>query len=520
MGLLDFFRRGSAPALPAVRQEPAISTPRRQVRRYTAARPDRLAGGFSTFGALASTSVELREGFRGLVSHSRKLAQNDDYMKAFLKHCRRNIVGPAGIRLQNQARDTNGKLDTQANKAVELGWQKWGKVGSATVCGKFSWLDIEHMSAHSCPRDGNVLLRLYEGPQYGAFGFQVQLLDIDQLAIERVQGNLQGGGYIDCGIECDALDRPIAYHIYRTHPSNYNRGSREIIRVPAAEIVHLFVAEEPGQMLGVPWAHTALRRLNQMNGFEEAALTAARVGASKMGFFTTEFDDDVDPREAIKDRSEPEIAEVAPGEFETLPVGYDFKSFDPKYPDGEMDPFMKLMLRGAAAGLGVAYHSLANDLTGANFSSLHHGVSEERSEWRTLQGFWSAHMHDRVRARWLPMALLTGQIKLPFAKLEKFDVANWKPRGWEAVNPLDQANANQTEMANGTRSPQEIVGARGLELSDVYEQFAEARDLADALGLSFDLSAKGATAEPSKADDKDAKDSAGAQQPKDKDKAK
>ena len=501
MGLLDIFRRKPAPATRQVKP--------RQVRRYAAARPDRLAGGFSAWGNLSSTAIDARDGLRGLVSHSRKMSQNADYMKAFLRLCRRNIVGPKGVLLQNTARDTNGSLDRAANQLVEAAWLKWGKVGNATVCGRFSWLDVENMTATTLPRDGNVLARIYQGPAYGPFGFQLQLIDIDQLAIEKVQGNLPGGGYIDCGIECNALDRPIAYHVHSVHPAITNRGSREIVRVPASEIVHLFVPEETGQIIGVPWAHTALRRLNLMEGFEEAALTNARAGAAKMGFIEREIDDDVDP-ETLKGllAEEPEIEEVAPGEIETLPVGQTFKAYDPKYPDGEMDPFMKLMLRGAAAGLGVAYHSLANDLTGANFSSLHHGVSEERGEWRTLQQYLASHLHDRVFSAWLPMALLTGQIALPFAKLAKYDAASWKPRGWKAVNPVDEANANRTLMAAGLRSPQDILADAGLDIEDVYEEIAAAKKLAEQYGLAFNLSANGAPA-PSTAD---ATDAAGAAQ--------
>lgn len=510
MGLLDLFKRKPAPA-PVSTPAPATSrqVAPRQARRYAAARPDRLAGGFSAFGNFNSTAIEARDGLRGLVAHSRKLSQNADYMKAFLKLCRRNIIGPNGILLQNTARDTNGALDRFANQAVEDAWRKWGKVGNATVCGKFSWLDLQHMTATTMPRDGNVLARIYQGPAYGPFGFQLQLLDIDQLAIDKVQGDLPGGGYIDCGIECNALDRPIAYHLYAVHPAMTNRGSREVVRVPASEIIHLFVPEETGQMIGIPWAHTALRRLNLMEGFEEAALTNARAGAAKMGFIESEIDDDVDPGELNGLLSEKaEIQEVAPGEIEELPVGKSFKAYDPKYPDGEMDPFMKLMLRGAAAGLGVAYHSLANDLTGANFSSLHHGVSEERAEWRTLQNFLSSHLHDRVFSAWLPMAILTGQIALPMAKLAKYDAASWKPRGWKAVNPVDEANANKTLMAAGLRSPQDILADAGLDIEDVYEEIAQAKKLAEQYGLSFDLSANGAPA-PSSAD---ANDAAGAAQ--------
>ena len=466
-------------AAPQVRRPVVIAG-----RKYLAARPDRIAGSFSL--GVSSTSADAREGLRGLVRHSRHMAQNDDYMKAFLRACRRNIIGPSGIALQDQARDSNGKLDKVANRQIEDAFWRWGKLGGATVCGRFSWLDVQNIVTTTLPRDGNVLLRLYRGREFGPYGFQVQIIDVDLLDIEMSRRDLDGGGYIEAGIECNELDRPVAYHLWSAHPGSA-RARRERLRVPASDIIHLFVPDEPGQMLGVPWAHTALRRLNLMHGYEEAALVAARTGAAKMGFFTREFNDDIDPDKAreLTDENRPEISEVAAGEFETLPMGYDFKSFNPRYPDGQMNPFMQLMLRGAAAGLGVAYHSLANDLTGANFSSLHHGVSEERAEWRTLQNYMGEHLHERVKNAWLEMALLLQKIPLPIAKFDKFSDAAWKPRGWKAINPVDEANANQTEIESGLRSPQDVVGDRGHDLEEVYEQIAAARDLAQSYGLTF-----------------------------------
>lgn len=460
-------------------------------RKYLAARPDRLASGFGL--GVSSTAVELRDGLRGLVRHSRHMAQNDDYMRGFLRSCRRNIVGPTGIALQNNARDPSGSLDKNANGKIEESWGIWGRIGTPTVCGRHSWRDVENIVVTTLPRDGNVLIRLYRGAEFGPFGFQLQILDIDQLDIEKSQGGLAGGGYIEAGIEFTALDRPVAYHIANVHPTAVNRGPRRIVRIPAEEIIHLYIPEEPGQAIGVPWAHTALRRMNLMHGYEEASLVNARAGAAKMGFFTREINDDIDPDKAkqlyddLGDK--PKVAEVNAGELETLPAGYDFKPYDPKYPDGEMAPFMKQMLRGAASGLGVAYHTLANDIESTNFSSLHHGVSEERAEWRTLQNFTATHLHGMVFSAWLPMALLTNQIRLPFEKLSKFDAASWKPRGWKAINPIDETKATLSEIQAGLRSPQDAVAERGQDLEEVYEQIAEANQLAEAYGLTFQFPA-------------------------------
>src|ERR1051325_9286219 len=76
--------------------------PRRALRRsYDAGRRDRLTADFTdvTTGA----NFELRRSLRVMRARSRSLARNNDYVKQFLRMCRDNVSGPAGIKLQARA---------------------------------------------------------------------------------------------------------------------------------------------------------------------------------------------------------------------------------------------------------------------------------------------------------------------------------------------------------------------------------------------------------------------------------
>jgi capsid protein len=58
----------------------------------------------------------------------------------------------------------------------------------------------------------------------------------------------------------------VAYHISTSHPGDNITifNNRHYKRVPAADVLHLYMAERPGQARGVPWMHTAINRLNQV----------------------------------------------------------------------------------------------------------------------------------------------------------------------------------------------------------------------------------------------------------------
>lgn len=463
MDLFKLFRRKPKPA--------AKARPVQMIRRFEAAKPTRIAG-FKIGGA--TLMEEHRIDLMGLVQHSRVLAQNNDYYRAFLLMCRRHIIGPHGITLQAMARRPDGKLDKPDNILLESAFATWGKRGNCEVSGRFSWLDMQKMAAIMIPRDGGIFLRFYRGREYGPFGFQIQFLTVDRLDVDFV-AELPNGGYINGGVECDGLDRVVAWHFRRRRPGSTYQVGGQRIRIPAEDIKYVGIPEDYSVHLAMPWGHTALRRINMLGGFEEAALTAARAGAAKMGFFTRAINDS--DGETDGDGS-PGIEEMEPGMMETLPAGYDVKPFDTKYPDGDSPIFVKLMLRGAAAGLGASYNGLANDLEGTNFSSLHVGKAEERDEWRILQGFFADHLNDLVYGEWLPMSLLTGAVALPYSKLEKFLAIEWKPRGWQAVNPVDEANANAANLSAALTSPQRIAAAKGVDLEDIYDEIAEAQAMA------------------------------------------
>lgn len=186
--------------------------------------------------------------------------------------------------------------------------------------------------------------------------------------------------------------------------------------------------------------------------------------------------------------------EMEGGMIATLPPGYTAKPNPSNYPDANMPGFMKALLRGGASGLGVDYNTLANDFEGVSLSALRHGRAEQKDEWQMFQRDLSEGLHDPVFQSWIAMALLTGQVVLDggtvlrAARLDKFQTAaHWRGRGWESVNPKDDAVANEKDLANRTKAPSDIAAARGEDFEDLAERFA--RDLDTLASREIPLSA-------------------------------
>lgn len=451
-------------------EKPRIRVKAGSARSYKAARPDRLAP--FLMADLAPAAILSRD-LSGLIAHARDAARNNDYVRGYLKQVARQVVGPRGIALQSQVAFPDRSPDALARRVIEDAWTRWGAWGSPTICGAMSWRDLQSVAIKTVAGEGNFLARRHVGRGQGPFGFRLQVLSIDHLDTGLNVASLRAGGYIRNGVECDASDRRVAFHMFTSPRGDAEARGGGVMRerVPASEILHLFVPEEPLQTVGRPWLHTALRRLNMIEKFEEAALAAARYGASKMVFFKRPEDDA--PTPAGEGDAAP-IEEVEPGETGVLPPGWDIAPFDPNYPSAELAPFVAHMLRASAVGLGVSYAGLTNDLSQANFASLRAGLSEERDEWRALHAWFSAAFHQRVFNWWLQPALNNGQLApLRDESLERYRPAAWRARGWQSITPREEATTAETLLRNRLAAPSDLAAERGVDFDEMVERFAE-----------------------------------------------
>lgn len=486
MGLFDFFRR---------KEEPK----KRRVRRYDGAAVGRLTASWTTTSLDANG--EIRSNLATLRSRSRDLSRNNDYVKKYLRQVKTNVIGSAGILLQNRAMNGSGKPDEYANDAIGSAWAEWSKKKNASVCGTLSLWAIQNLVVESVARDGEILVRLVRGFRNNRFRFALQLIEADHLDHDLNGPAPKTGNDIKMGVEVDRMGRPVAYWLHAKHPGAWDGFGSQYVRrerVPAEEIVYVGMTERPGQARCVPWIHAAMTRLNNLGGYEEAEIIASRVAAAKTGFFISpdgEYSaDDVDDEGNF-------IEDAEPGSFKVLPQGYDFKAFDPNHPGGNFAPFMKATLRGIASGLGVSYNSLASDLEGVNYSSLRAGTLEERDVWRAIQKWFIDVFLDEVFSAWLEMALLSNAVKLPVSKFEKFNAPTWRPRGWDWVDPAKDISANLSAIGGGLKTRRQALAERGLELEDVYRELAEEKKLAEKYGLTLDEANAAVAVEAKEADD-------------------
>jgi lambda family phage portal protein len=423
---------------------------------------------------------------RTLVARSRHELMDGDYVKNFARIVKKNIVGARGFRLKSTPRNERGQVDVLAKDAIEEAWRKQSKLGNWEITGTMSRATFEQLLISTVAIDGEAFVVIVRGADAGPTGFSLQM--IDSMRIDPAHNDkMTGDRFIRAGIEYNAFGKPVAYHIAEDNSEIYHTGySTSRRRVPAEDVIHVYIPELAGQRRGLPWMHTALWRLRNVKGFEDAAVVNARVGASKMGLFSDKDDQDRD------DEEEPQDIEIdaEPGTFHNI-GNRDFHAFNPQFPDQSMESFIKVQLRGVAAGLGVAYHSLANDLSSVNFSSIRAGTLDERDTWKMLQEWMISAFETRAFEAWIRFSVLSGTITvrnkpLRMDRLEKYLSAEFRGRRWPWVDPLKEiAAAEKAVNARLTSRTKVMEDMHDEDSWDVLEEIArEEKDMRD-LGIEI-----------------------------------
>lgn len=409
-------------------------------------------------------------------ARSRELFRNDPYLKRFISLMKSNVIGVNGIELIPDGKNKAIK------KALKQAWEEWAEFGGPDITGQHDLVSFLNLYLTSWLIDGEVFVRKHVGDVGNDLGFALEIIDAALIDSTYSIDNFNGSGNrITCGIEYSQSGRPVAYHLSGKNGNDYYLvGSRALTRIPADQIMHRFTIEYPSQSRGIPAVAAAMFRLKMLSGYEEAEVTAARVAAAKMGFFTRSAEGHGYEGEESEDGSR--IMDAAPGTFEELDPGVNLETFDPQHPGANYGAFIKAVLRAIASGLGVSYNSLANDLEGVNFSSIRSSVLEDRELYKAAQNWIIRSFLKPMFKDWREYAVLSGTVR---ASDHRAIICYWQPRRWAWVDPVKDQKAAELAIALKTKSRSEVIRESGRDPVEVWREIQEEIELLESMGLDI-----------------------------------
>jgi lambda family phage portal protein len=404
---------------------------------------------------------------------ARALAVVNPMARQYLGLLENNVIGPQGIKLQSQVRKGDGTLDKTANGIIEAGWADFWK--SPWVDGLMSGIQGEQLLIRTLAVDGEVFVRMVRGfPNKHGFALQMIAADLVDHNLNSPRGAKfeETTNEIRLGIEVDEWGRPVAVWVWNGPAAGDDVTglgvARSRKRIPAAEMLHLFVPERVGQTRGLTWFNSVIVPLKMLDGYMEAAVTAARAAACQMMIFkhtTPPGHGDKAPKKFT--------IEATPGGGIALPPGLELQKYDPSHPNADGPGFVKSCQRYISSAWRVSYNALANDLEGVNYSSIRSGLLIERDGWRVLQQMWVDRFRQPVGEAWLACSLLVGGVRLPSRDPAHYTYFRWVPRGWAWVDPLKDVQAAILAVNNLLGSRTSYLAEQGADFEEVLEQLSD-----------------------------------------------
>lgn len=434
--------------------------------------------------SMLSADAEIVVALAKLRARARNLERNVSHARRFIQLMEDNVVGSVGFRLQVKAKfASTGEPRVAQNDSIMEAFRDWSHE-PVTTDGMMDMIEAARMAVRSWARDGEVFIQVVTGNKYPD-GIGLKFIEADLIDETVNQVNRDTGNQIRMGVELDSDERPVAYHMMTRHPGDYQWGLRSInrkyVRVPAEDMIHIFVKRRAHQTRGEPPMAPVMNDVKMMAGYREAEITMRRVAASKMGFFTRE--DDSGPVTDLSDDAEESgelISEAAPGRFGVLPRGYGFQQFDPNTGSMDFAAFEKQIVRSISTGLGPSYFDLAMDLSDVSYSSIRQGALSDRDFYRGLQRFFIFRLMTPVYRRWLTrnVGLNPAIIILP-SQLDTFlRRSTFIARGWAWVDPQKEVKAAVEAIDNRLNSRTRIVAEQGGDFDEiVMDQASEMEKL-------------------------------------------
>lgn len=314
----------------------------------------------------------------------RQMVRSNPYLRRGRASYRSNLIG-TGIMPSPGLAD-----DPKRRARLRRAWSRW--IRKADHDGRMDFYGIQRLVVGAIFTAGECFVRLVylsaaEARRSGMeIPMRLQVLRAEMVPLDKTEA-LANGNCIRCGIEFDPAGRRVAYWVYRRDPTDATlpAGFELFSRVPAEEMIHVFDAEEPGQIRGEPPPVAAMVKAFVLDRYDDAELDRKATTALFAGFITeADTGDGALPNEGA-DENGVAIAGMQPGTLQKLLPGEDIKFAEPSEVGGSYEAFQYRTLLAIAAGLGLPYAAVTGDVTKVNYSSQRAALVEFRREAEQLQ---------------------------------------------------------------------------------------------------------------------------------------
>lgn len=386
------------------------------------------------------------------------------------------------------------------------------------VEGRLSRAEMERMAIGEVVTVGNSLIVRCFRKDYSIVPLCYQIIEREQLdeSMDRPASTSTGVNKIINGIEFDASNRAVAYHVLVDHPDDYfgTAGSSLLgsgasygsglkrLRIDADRVIDLACYDRPSSSVGASWydstGQTTWDRDNYMGSeIRSAAVDAAFAFVAKLqngekygawGFGDGTDDDDADGNRAFKVGQSPVAA--------TIGVGEELEMVRSTRPNKDAPAFLKLLDRDQAGGLGLSYYTLTGDYEATSFSSSRAAKIDEDGRIDPLKEWFATHVALRMRRDFNAIAAASGlyqslrpdEFRRRQRTFQRFEAIG---NGRDLIDPFKEGEARTARLRTGISTFKEECARRGQHWIKVLMQIAIEKKVQAMFGVELDHSKPG-----------------------------
>ena len=484
--------------------KPVRRVERRITRSFEAAKSKGILKGWTTDDFQSYNGILWSE-LDSLRARSREAENNSPLAAGFIKSTARGVVGNG---FQLRPNTGNKELD----EAVIRCFEKQSKAKNWTTQKNMTRMQFEYLLMYQLVRDGEVFIQKVPNAK-NETGYSLRLLDASQVFTQYVgggnyvnaagvvvgSGNTLGKSIVDkntgnrivLGVEIDADFAPVAYHIRSGNHNNnlsstFTYHASDTMRIPAEQMIHIFIPTYSNQVRGVPWTHAALEDLELLRRYNFVAMNAARLGAAKAMTIESQegagfSGDSVD----TEDQSEFQI-NMEGNDVSQLPQGTKLVFHDSKYPHEMYEQFVNRIQQILATALDTNSAIMFGNFKDINFSAGQIALLDMREKYKALQKIITERLYDELFPEYMKHTIMMGKLEdkdgnpmLASNTLVDICTANCQFRG-KQFSPVDMgkaATANKTLVETGVKSRAQVIRESGEEPDDVFAEIEKEREL-------------------------------------------
>lgn len=386
--------------------------------------------------------------------------------------CRLRETDVVGQGIQAQAHSGDEEQDAR----LEDLWQTFSRAPEITETMTMRDLQQQLSSMTLIFGDGGLLLTR---------GGKVQIVEGDRIGSE--ENFLFGRKSIETtvnlveGVEMNKVGRPIAYHI----GTRRDGMLQDVKRIQARNFIFHKKRIRPSQVRGAPELACVTNELQDLDEYEAAEMTSAKVSASLSAIVKREGSMDFELAERANDDADQRLQSFEPGQFQYLEPGEDVSVISAGgRPNVDAIDFCIYRLRKVGSAIGIPVEWILQTIGQSSFSASQGMVllyqqtveSEQRNLYPLLSRLW----------RWKVENWIAGGMIDPVPGSDPFNVG-WQPPSFRWVNRVAQVKSDIAYLQLGAISLDDVCATFGNDVASTLDRKARNIVLAKRIAEENDI---------------------------------